>query len=79
MRHRNLHFNLDSSNLIFPFLQVAQQPWRELPQFRGNGGIIGQNDEPSRPERADPGSTNKGGRKGFVQHLLQLRQAPSLG
>lgn len=70
---------MDSSNLFFPFLDVTQQSRRELFQFRGHCSVIGQNDEPSRPERADPGEMYKGGRNGFVQHLLQLRQALSLG
>jgi hypothetical protein len=74
-----LHSNLDSSNLIFPFLHEAQQSRRELPEFGSHRGVIGQNDEPSRPERADPGRAVKGGRKSFEQHLLQLCQALGLG
>lgn len=70
---------MDSSNLIFPFLDVTQQSRRELPEFGGYRGVIDQNDEPSRSECADPGRAVKGGRQGFKQYLLQLRQALGLG
>ena len=70
-----MHFHTDSSNLFFPFFELQQQARGELPQFRRNRRVIGQNNKDSRFQVCNPARASERRRGGFKQELLQVPQA----